>query len=100
MKTIHQMMADIRPANMRLVHGLNSLGMRGRHIHAYSASAAESRTDDRFGQFDPTHAAVLGAGMDAPTELPTGSVKAFIHESHRRAIGFCQRTTTRPGEQR
>jgi hypothetical protein len=42
--------------------------------------------------------AASGSGMDAPEEIPTGSVKAFFERSQHdalKAIGFCQRTTPR-----
>ena len=53
---------------------------------------------------DSWYARESGAGMDAPCDLPVGSVKAFFTDTNGNkqytvAFGFCQRTTTRKGEQ-
>lgn len=81
----------IRPANMRTAHGLRSLGQ-----FSLSVSAAHV-TEDTLA--DPHGVAASGSGLDAPEDLPTGSVKAFFTDhgtgQFRHVFGFCQRTTRR-----
>lgn len=90
-----------RPANMRLTHGLryphvdylNRVGM------PYSVASVECVEDLLI---DSWYARESGAGMDAPPELPIGSVKAFFtdtngNKQYNVAFGFCQRTVTRKG---
>lgn len=79
---------NIRPANMHLTHGL-----RG-SIVDMSVSAASCIEDTLA---DSQMVRESGAGMDAPEDLPVGSVKAFFNESNgsKFCFGFCQRTTSR-----
>lgn len=84
----------IRPANMRTVHGVMSPNewfdayQARRAVHSVSAVMATEEV-----LVDPRQCAASGSGMDAPEEIPTGSVKAFFNK--RVAFGLCQRTTPR-----
>jgi hypothetical protein len=80
---------DFRPANMRTVHGIRDDDeFRRSGDHSVSCvRCAEDRLID--GQF----VRESGGGMDAPEDLPLGSVKALLDE--RRLIGVCQRTYKR-----
>lgn len=91
----------IRPTNMHLVHGIRDLTPVADLFaddltrNPYSCSATMVADDRRY---DPFMAAESGAGMDAPSELPTGSIKAFFEydENGRKVVfGFCQRTEQR-----
>jgi hypothetical protein len=83
----------IRPANMRTTHGV-------RHpcpkvLRGYSVSAVQCVEDILLDHFAT---AISGSGMDAPVNLPVGSVKAFFNITPGDALiafGFCQRTTVR-----
>jgi len=79
----------IRPANMRTSHGLRPV-----LIVSMSVSSAMCIEDELA---DPLMVRESGAGMDAPEEIPVGSVKAFFSEvrGSKYCFGFCQRTTTR-----
>lgn len=81
------MVSLIRPAHMRTTHGIGSGG------GDYSVSAVMVIEDvllDHFGT------ASSGSGMDAPEDLPIGSIKAFFYPPEmRQCFGFCQRTITR-----
>lgn len=84
---------EIRPANMRRTHGLQTKD--GRFSLSVSSTAyAEERLSD------PWMCRESGTGMDAPGDIPTGSVKAFFgndgNNNYTRCFGFCQRTTERP----
>ena len=77
----------MRPANMRITHGLR---------FNLSVSNVECVEDKLI---NPWMVRETGAGMDAPAELPTGSVKAFFTElsgGRKHCFGFTQRTTPRP----
>jgi hypothetical protein len=80
------MKIKIRPANMRVTHGIHQHRSR-----PYSVSATihtEETHVDHYGT------AASGSGMDAPETLPTGSIKAFFSPPNMKTcIGFCQRTT-------
>lgn len=89
-------MQKIRPANMRTTHGIrhqeagNSFARRG-----YSVSAVQCVEDQHLDHLDT---ASSGSGMDAPVELPIGSVKAFFSRNSSNALvafGHCQRTVPR-----
>jgi len=83
---------EIRPANMRRTHGLQFPSFPGGTMTVSAVACVEDALAD------PIQARESGAGMDAPEELPTGSVKAFFngHDNARHCIGHCQRTTNRP----
>lgn len=83
---------EIRPANMRITHGLQ---FPGANRIAMSVSAVECIEDSLA---DPQQARESGAGMDAPEQLPTASLKAFFQEIglSLSCIGICQRTVQRP----
>ena len=89
---------SIRPANMRTVHGIMNpnepSGMFTRKRGEHSVSAVMV-TEEVLA--DPLQCSATGSGMDAPEDLPTGSVKAFFKETcnSKVAFGFCQRTTAR-----
>lgn len=87
---ILNLVAAIRPSNMRTVHRLR---LSGQGIGEHSTSAAQCAEDSLA---DPWGARASGGGMDAPDELPAGSVKAFVGMHSSRAIGFCQRDAMRP----
>jgi hypothetical protein len=80
---------------MRTTHGIRDA--QGSRWH-YSVSAVrcveEALADDQFVR-------VSGGGMDAPEDLPIGSVKAFFNwrdsvtSGQYVAFGFCQRTSRR-----
>lgn len=82
---------EIRPANMRRTRGLQTKD--GRFCLSVSSVACVEES-----LVDPWGIREGGAGMDAPEDIPTGSVKAFFTESNgsKYCIGFCQRTTPRP----
>ena len=90
---ILNLVAAIRPSNMRTVHRLRELGIGELGIGEHSTSAARCAEDFLA---DPWGARASGGGMDAPDELPAGSVKAFVGMHSSRAIGFCQRDAMRP----
>lgn len=81
----------IRPANMRTSHGMHDPKYR----HGYSVSAAwcveETHADDH-------NVRVSGGGMDAPEEIPVGSVKACFWDG--RLTGLIQRTVSREKRRR
>lgn len=83
----------IRPANSRITHGLRLPD--GCCNVPLSVSATEW-AEDRL--VDPGMVCESGAGMDAPCEIPTSSLKAFFTENNgsKYCFGFCQRTTKRP----
>ena len=85
----YRAMAVIRPSNTRTVHGLRS----GTPLLQNSSSAAEC-CDHLADTYD---AALLGGGMDAPDQMPAGSVKAFRNELGH-CIGWCQHDVARHGE--
>lgn len=82
---------NIRPANMRVTHGIRNFR---RLIVDLSVSAVECVEETLA---DPLMVRESGSGMDAPEDIPTGSVKAFFSEKgeSKYCFGFCQRTTTR-----
>lgn len=86
------MVARIRPANMRSTHGLR---MENSKL-TYSTPAVLC-VEGRF--CDTWDCAHTGSGMDAPEDIPTGSVKAFFENNgsnnYTRCFGFCQRTVRR-----
>lgn len=93
--------SGVRPANMRRTHGL-------RYIHSdYLMRSSMPHSAASVGcveelLIDPWYARESGAGMDAPCDIPVGSVKAFFTDINRdhiynTAFGFCQRTTARKG---
>ena len=88
--SITELNSKIRPANMRVSHGINS------DMGPYSVAASRFTEEyllDHFGT------AASGSGMDAPEELPVGSVKAFFDPSRQTGtylcFGFWQRTIPR-----
>jgi hypothetical protein len=89
---------DFRPANMRTVHGIRSdvTNYDGsyREDRAHSVSVAlcveETLLDGQFVR-------ISGGGMDAPEDLPLGSVKAMFDCDGRTRTGICQRTYKRRG---
>jgi hypothetical protein len=89
-------MQRIRPANMRTTHGIQHLeGGSALPTRGYSVSAVQCVEGEHL---DHLGVAASGGGMDAPEELPIGSVKAFFREHSsggRTAFGFCQRTAQR-----
>ncbi|PTE02674.1 hypothetical protein [Pandoraea apista] len=83
---------DFRPANMRTVHGIRH---ENRHIQSYSVSCVEC-VEDRL--LDESFVRISGAGMDAPDDLPIGSVKACFSDigyPTYRLTGIIQRTYRR-----
>lgn len=90
-------MIKIRPANMRTVHGIRhpEPSPRNRPYSVSTVQCMENRTLDHL-QIRET-----GAGMDAPEDLPVGSVKAFFDCTIHGLcpvivnIGHCQRTVSR-----
>lgn len=80
----------IRPANMRTSHGL-----RGNNISGQMSVSSVACVEDVLA--DPYQARESGAGMDAPSNMPAGSVKAFFSERNgaKHYCGFCQRTAER-----
>jgi hypothetical protein len=85
----------IRPANMRTTHGIRGeQDSRWRYSVSAVRCVEDALADDQFVR-------VSGGGMDAPEEMPVGSVKAFFRwqdsglSGNDIAIGFCQRTTKR-----
>ncbi|RQM44551.1 hypothetical protein EHZ19_28290 [Paraburkholderia bannensis] len=88
---------NFRPANMRTVHGVRGNDEFPR-VGAYSVSCVHCVEEYLFdGQF----VRESGGGMDAPEEIPIGSVKAmFVDEPagvsyRKRLTGLCQRTHAR-----
>jgi hypothetical protein len=74
----------IRPANMRTVRGIAG---------GYSVSAVRCVEDIHLDHYGT---AASGSGMDAPDDLPAGSIKAWFNPPEMaRYIGHCQRTVTR-----
>lgn len=101
MKNFDAVRKSIRPANMRRVIGLCCHRKANIFSDVRWASFNTSAALCMFGLLsDPTDAALSGGGMDAPDDLPTGSVKAFfdtLPSGSKIVVGYCQRTTTRPG---
>lgn len=89
-------MKIIRPANMRTTHGIqHASGSSTLPWRGYSVSAVQSVEDHHL---DHLGVAASGSGMDAPDDLPVGSVKAFFNRTPGDALvafGFCQRTVER-----
>lgn len=87
-------LSRLRPANMRTVHGLRHTHPRG--CLGLSVSSAEC-VEELLA--DPWMCRETGAGMDAPQDMPTGSIKAFFGDNgygqQTRFFGLCQRTTGR-----
>ncbi len=81
-----QAISVIYPTNMRTAHGLRSIA------DVISVSAVRRVEDIHL---DPFFFASSGSGMDAPEELPAGSIKAFVSGNTPVCIGFCQRTIAR-----
>jgi hypothetical protein len=87
---------NFRPANMRTVHGVRIDGEFRRDTHSVSCVQC---VEDHL--LDAQFVRESGGGMDAPEELPLGSVKAvFWDESngastYSRLTGLCQRTYRR-----
>lgn len=83
---------SIRPANMRVTHGLHA-ARSVIDLSVASAACVEGRLSDPFMVRES------GAGMDAPEEIPTGSVKAFFAavdiNDAKYCFGQCQRTMGR-----
>lgn len=80
------MQSTIRPANMRVTHGIHQANSR-----PYSVSATIHTEDYHL---DHLGTAASGSGMDAPENAPTGSIKAFFNPPEMRTcIGMLQRTT-------
>lgn len=88
--SIADLVAGIRPANMRLTRGLRVANGKTTYSTP-TAMCVEGRYFDAWG------CASTGAGMDAPEDIPTGSVKAFFENDGNgtRCFGFCQRTFLR-----
>lgn len=88
--SILKLHSKTRPANMRRAHGIKS------DDRPYSVAASIS-TEDYL--LDHLGTAASGSGMDAPEDIPIGSVKAFFDRSRgsgkEECFGFCQRTITR-----
>lgn len=94
-RVTYALASSIRPANMRTTHGIR--GEQESRWH-YSVSAVrcveETLADDQFVRES-------GGGMDAPEDIPVGSVKAFFNwqepgvSGRYVAFGFCQRTARR-----
>jgi len=92
---VYALAKAIRPANMRTVHGIrDEEGSRWQYSVSVVQCVEETLHDGQLVR-------ISGGGMDAPEDLPTGSVKAFFswHDSglsgHYFATGFCQRTAAR-----
>jgi hypothetical protein len=88
---------NFRPANMRTVHGVRIDGEFRRDTHSVSCVQC---VEDRL--LDAQFVRESGGGMDAPEDLPLGSVKAMfwdestgISSSYPRLTGLCQRTYRR-----
>lgn len=69
--SLQDLVRQIRPANMHVVHGFR----RDCDGWNYSVSAAECVEGTLA---DPNHFRETGSGMDAPDEIPCGSVKAWF----------------------
>ena len=83
---------SIRPANPRTVHGL-----RSSRLGAISVSAGAAFEDTHA---DPFGYRLTGMGMDAPEDIPLGSLKAgFAHpfpgSPSKLCVFQCQRTKGR-----
>ncbi|MCA8324063.1 hypothetical protein [Burkholderia cepacia] len=76
----------IRPANMRTAHGLRDPKYR----HGSSVSCVWCLEETHA---DNHNVRLSGGGMDAPEDIPIGSVKACFWE--RQLTGLIQRTTGR-----
>ncbi|MBR8376502.1 hypothetical protein KDW20_12010 [Burkholderia cenocepacia] len=77
---------EIRPANMRTSHGLHGPKYR----YGYSVSSVQCVEETLADNHDVR---VSGGGMDAPEDIPTGSVKACFWD--RQLTGLIQRTMSR-----
>jgi hypothetical protein len=87
---------NFRPANMRTVHGIRCDVFNDDGVHregpAYSVSVAQCVEETLVdGQF----VRISGGGMDAPNDIPLGSVKAMFDCDGRTRTGLCQRTYKR-----
>jgi len=88
---------NFRPANMRTVHGIRDAD-EFRRSGTHSVSCVRC-VEDRL--VDAQFVRESGGGMDAPDDLPIGSVKAmFVDEpsgvsTRKRLSGLCQRTYSR-----
>jgi hypothetical protein len=88
---------NFRPANMRTVHGIRN-DDEYRRTGDHSVSCVECVENYLF---DGHFVRESGGGLDAPEDLPRGSVKAmFVDEtngvsSFKRMTGICQRTYAR-----
>jgi hypothetical protein len=89
-RIVYRLADAIRPANMRTVHGIR---IEGNPRLGYSVSAVRCVEDKLV---DDHYVRVTGGGLDAPEDLPIGSVKVMFDSDGRRVTGICQRTSRRP----
>jgi hypothetical protein len=87
-----------RPANMRTVHGIRCdvFNDDGEHRegHSYSVSCVQCVEETLVdGQF----VRISGGGLDAPNDIPLGSVKTTFDWDGVTRTGLCQRTYERKG---
>lgn len=86
---------NFRPANMLTVHGIRDEGEIRNGFGRHSVSCVqciEAMLHDGY------FVRISGGGMDAPEDLPLGSVKAMFFDDHngrKQRTGLCQRTYSR-----